>query len=320
MSGPANTVLPPSAKPPVFAVVGLGALGRLYAAALQQAGVEVYGVSRQANATCHYLLQQGERQQQVQLTPPPAHRQPDYLLLTTKAQHALTAVQQWRELFAPHSVLILLHNGLGTLAPLTALLGPTQTILQATSSHGALRVDEQLLHTGQGQTIIGPGSGPMLDKERRQQLLNALNTALPPASWQPEIEQALWLKLAVNAVINPLTALHQCRNGELQQPHHQQQIAQLVDELALLYERLALGLTRPQLAQTISHVIAATANNYSSMNRDLAAGRETEIEAISGVLLHAAATQGLALAEHQRLYLQICAASGSPPSSPLHCR
>lgn len=320
MSGPASIALPPRAEPPRFAIIGLGALGRLYAAALQQAGLEVYGLGRQAHTTCHYQLQQGQRQQQIRLVPPPAHCPLDYLLLTTKAQHALSAVQQWREQLAPHSVLILLHNGLGTLAPLTALLGPEQTILQATSSHGALRAGDLLLHSGQGQTIIGPGSGPALESERRQQLLAALNSALPPACWQEQIEQALWLKLAVNAVINPLTALHQCRNGELRQPHHQQQIALLIDELAMLYQRLELGLTGPQLAQAVSSVIAATADNYSSMNRDLAAGRETEIEAISGVLLRTAAAQGLALAEHQRIYQQICTASASPPSAPLHCR
>ena len=61
----------------------------------------------------------------------------------------------------------------------------------------------------------------------------------------------------------------------------------------------------------INGVIAATANNYSSMNRDLAAGRETEIEAISGVLLRTAAEQGIELPEHLRLYQQICAASAS---------
>lgn len=320
MSGPANIALRPRAETPRFAVIGLGALGRLYAAALQQAGVAVYGLGRHTDAACHYQLQQGQQQRQIEIPLPSATCPLDYLLLTTKAQHALTAVRQWREQIAPHSVLILLHNGLGTLAPLAALLGPEQTILQATSSHGALRTGALLLHSGQGQTIIGPGSGPALDSERRQQLLAILNDALPTACWQEQIDQALWLKLAINAVINPLTALHQCRNGALRQPQHQQQIARLIDELALLYQRLELGLTRPQLAQAVNTVIAATADNYSSMNRDLAAGRETEIEAISGVLLRAAAAQGLTLAEHQRLYQQICAASASPPSAPLHCR
>ena len=315
MSGLANIALPAKVKPPRFAVIGLGALGRLYAASLRLSGFEVYGLSRHGKPCCYQFQptqSQPNQQHKIELVPPPLNHPLDYLLLTTKAQQALSAVQQWRPQFGPQTTLILLHNGQGTLAPLTALLGTGQRILQATSSHGALRTGEQLIHSGQGQTIIGPGSGPELTDDQRQQLLDALNSALPPAIWQQQIQQALWLKLAINAVINPLTAIHQCRNGALQQAHFQPQIEQLLDELALLYQQLDVPLQREQLHPALNRVIHDTAENYSSMNRDLAAGRDTEIEAISGFLLHQARQQGLTLAGHQQLYQQICAKQQQP--------
>ncbi|MFT7914881.1 ketopantoate reductase C-terminal domain-containing protein, partial [Salmonella enterica] len=62
--------------------------------------------------------------------------------------------------------------------------------------------------------------------------LSELNLAGIAQTWSTEILSRLWRKLALNCAINPLTVLHDCRNGELLQ--HPGQLAALSEELGRL--------------------------------------------------------------------------------------
>jgi 2-dehydropantoate 2-reductase len=99
----------------------------------------------------------------------------------------------------------------------------------------------------------------------------------------------LWLKLAINAAINPLSALHKVKNGELAQAKYQIQIAALCDEITLIMQHLGFELESDRLINAVKHVIQQTRDNYSSMNRDLQAKRKTEINFINGYILEQAA-------------------------------
>ena len=66
-------------------------------------------------------------------------------------------------------------------------------------------------------------------------LADILQTVLPDVAWHNNIRAELWRKLAVNCVINPLTAIWNCPNGELR--HHPQEIMQICEEVAAVIER-----------------------------------------------------------------------------------
>ncbi len=93
----------------------------------------------------------------------------------------------------------------------------------------------------------------------------------------------MWRKLAVNCVINPLTALWNCPNGELR--HHTDEINAICEEVAAVIEREGYHTSADDLRYYVEQVIDSTAENISSMLQDVRAMRHTEIDYITGYLL-----------------------------------
>jgi 2-dehydropantoate 2-reductase len=111
------------------------------------------------------------------------------------------------------------------------------------------------------------------------------------------------LKLAVNSAINPLTALHQCRNGELLQlPDIAAQVAQLCAELSRVAASAGQALAPATLAAAVFAVIRDTAANRSSMLQDLSQRRRSEIDFINGYIVQCARRAQLACPAHAALW------------------
>ena len=80
------------------------------------------------------------------------------------------------------------------------------------------------------------------------------------------------LKLSINAVINPLSALHSCKNGELLQ--HMKDIENVINEIYTPLTLMGLNLTKNEMSDAILKVIHNTHNNYSSMQQDFSNNRK----------------------------------------------
>jgi 2-dehydropantoate 2-reductase len=138
-----------------------------------------------------------------------------------------------------------------------------------------------------------------------QQTAIALRSDLPVRAVD-DIDQRLWRKLAVNSVINPLTALHDCRNGAvLELPGIDALLPALCAEVCAAANAEGLALNAAQLVDDVRHVCRVTAQNRSSMLQDIAARRLTEIDFINGYVVHKAAQYGLDCPQQRALYMQI---------------
>lgn len=135
-------------------------------------------------------------------------------------------------------------------------------------------------------------------------LLEPLST-----SWKPyaELQLIMRRKLVVNAVINPLTALMGCRNGDLTRwPSASRIIRKICWEASLVFAAemmremqsrgvdakdatlpsLPKSLSSGCLEEEVSRVAQLTKNNVSSMLQDIRQGKPTEIEYMNGYLIN----------------------------------
>lgn len=281
-------------------VLGCGALGQLWLTALCKKGHEVQGWLRVPQPFCSVNVVDEDGSifnESLTANDPEFLARSDLLLVTLKAWQVSDAVKGLAATLSPSTPVLLIHNGMGTVEELKALANP---LLIGTTTHAARRDGNVIVHVASGTTHIGPA---------RQQdgefsyLADILQDVLPDVAWHNTIRPALWRKLAVNCVINPLTALHDCKNGDLQA--FPEEIQKVTREVAAVIEREGHHISADDLLSYVNQIIENTAENISSMLQDVRAMRHTECDYITGYLLRRARAHGIAVPENARLYEMI---------------
>jgi 2-dehydropantoate 2-reductase len=289
-------------------LLGAGSLGCLFAAYLQRAGIAVDLIVRDA-ATVQQLhtnggitLSRDDQHATVSLeaaTPNTIDGPIEQLIICTKAHQTPAALTAIKPKIADNAIIVLLQNGMGVRELLQREL-PNAIILHALSTEGAFRSARfHVTHAGRGETVIG--AIDPIEQSIAEAVVESLQCELPVKTVS-DIQRRLWFKLAVNSVINPLTALHRCRNGELLSLQNiDATVMQLCEELAQVARAEYIDLSAAQMRDEVFRVMQATSANKSSMLQDVEAKRATEIDFINGFIARRAGIHGLPCAHHQHL-------------------
>jgi 2-dehydropantoate 2-reductase len=310
---PAAVEVPPTIAPDI-AILGAGAIGQLLCHQLLQAGERVAFIGRDPaptkdislgislNISLEFCPLKGpEQRYRVPLMDRAQLGQLRLLLVCVKAHQVVDALTPLLNELDEGCQLVLLHNGMGPHLALSPLIAGRSLTL-GTTSQGALRQSPwHTRQTGTGLTQLGHFQGPKLSPEFKALLLEAI----PGSEWVDDILPCLWQKLAVNAAINPLSAIHDCPNGALAAPEFAGEIAAVIDELLCVAAADGITLERTALLERVYSVIALTAGNYSSMVQDLRHGRMTEIDSINGYLCRCGEVHGLNTQVNRRLWQQV---------------
>ena len=266
-----------------IAIVGPGAMGCLFAARLAESGARVQLVDHRAD--------RAERLQKTGITVETADRQftenppvvthipvnMDLILVLTKS-HATRELR-----FPPETPVLTLQNGLGNVEALCTAVGSARLIAGVTTEAATLLGEGHVRHAAAGTTAFGAWTSCPADKA-----LEALGKAGFEAVLSDSPGQQIWEKAAVNAGINPLTALLDVPNGKLLEITETRQLMRdLVVEAAKVAATEGYRF-KQSLVELAEETCRKTASNISSMLQDVRAGRQTEIDAISGEILQRA--------------------------------
>jgi 2-dehydropantoate 2-reductase len=180
---------------------------------------------------------------------------------------------------------LFLQNGYGHIKLLSDL--DQVSLYIGSVEHGAARSDyNTVYHNGEGVTRAAVFNG-------NSELLGELSASLAsvfPIIIEQDYHEMLIKKLVVNSVINPLSAIFKVKNGELvHNPFYRKIFTALFEECALVLDLH----NKEEYFQNLVAVCEKTAENQSSMYKDLENGRKTEIDAILGYLLEEAAKKNI---------------------------
>lgn len=270
-------------------VLGVGAMGGLFACRLQVGGGEVTLLSRHDSARTRQLVMAGDPDERFQfaqeLSSGKTHQLGDapisHLLVCTKAWAAEDAVRSIGHRLSTDSVVIVLCNGMG-LAQRIAPVISGATLVWASTTAGCWRAEDgRLVPAGAGETQLGAD----LPTEEPPPWLTDWKRGVPNCRWETKIHPTLLAKVAINAVINPLTAIHRVANGTLLTAAMKEETKRLTQEVQALLRAGGADQIAEALPARVAAVCSQTAHNHSSMRVDMERGQPTEIEAIAGWLL-----------------------------------
>ncbi|KAJ5126740.1 hypothetical protein N7448_007519 [Penicillium atrosanguineum] len=228
------------------------------------------------------------------------------LIVAVKASATVSALEPIKHRLGRHSTICLFQNGMGQIDDLNERIFPDAstrpTYMFGIMRHGVyLRsLAEAILAGANGSASLGIVDSNDQESRRSQAeflmdvLLRAPSLNCERLQWADLFKVQLF-KLAVNCVLNPLTAILDVRNGCIGEnsnlwPLHDRLLQEISTVFQNLPELQSLPIDRnlfsvPSLKSVVSDMVEKTAQNSSSMREDMRKGRATEIEYINGWIL-----------------------------------
>jgi 2-dehydropantoate 2-reductase len=297
---------------PSIAVLGPGGVGGFLAAALARAGADVIVVATEA--TSAKIAGDGLEVASVRLGNFTAHpaatarlREPvDVLIVATKATGLMQALER---IEAPPRLVVPLLNGLEHVAVLRDRFG------DASVAVGAIRIESDRPTPGRiVQTSPFLRIDLAADDTSLHPALAALAESLKEAEIPTEIgsseAQILWSKLVrLNALACTTSAADKQIGFIRTDPEWRAALIGCLTEAAAAAN--AEGAEIDALAR-LAELDDAHPELGSSMQRDIAGGREPELDAIAGAVLRVAARHDLACPTIERLVERIAERAGVP--------
>ncbi|MHB1279430.1 MAG: ketopantoate reductase family protein [Bacteroidia bacterium] len=225
------------------------------------------------------------------------------LVKSFQTQHAAKEAEDLINLGKEDTRVLSLQNGLGNSEILEAVLGSVLVLNGSTNQAAQVPEPGLVQNTGEGNTLL-PEETPI-------EILDLFGRAGITVQVEKNMSRILWSKLAINAAINPLTALLRVTNGDLNSsPVTRLLMKQLAQEVKAVAAALKITLIYKDPGEEAIHVAEKTARNRSSMLRDIELGRQTEVAAICGSVIEMGEKTGVDTPLNRSIYRMVKAAEG----------
>jgi 2-dehydropantoate 2-reductase len=295
-----------------IAILGPGGVGGFLAAALARAGLPVRIVAREETAehiARHGLRVRSERLGDFEVHPPASatlREECDVLFVATKAVGLKTALARIRQ--RPRLIVPLL-NGLEHMSTLKERYGTPHV------AAGTIRIESDRPEPG---LIVQSSPFLRVDMASRDpgilrsldELAGVLERAEVPATVESNEAQILWSKLVrLNALALTTSAADRPVGFIRSDPEWRVALEGCIEEASAVAR--AEG-AQVDAAERLAELDQAHPGLGSSMQRDIAAGREPELDAIAGSVLRVAERHELGCPTIARLTVQVARRAGIP--------
>jgi 2-dehydropantoate 2-reductase len=198
------------------------------------------------------------------------------------------------------------QNGLGNIETIRESVAP-ESVVGGTTTAGATLVEPGTVSlSNRGQTRIGRPWGD--SKAAVTAIADTLRSAGYKTEVVEDVQRAIWEKVLVNVGINPVAALGRVKNGALRSGPGREVMKSAIEEAVAVAR--AEGYKVDAVVERALDVAEATAENRSSMLRDLENGSKTEIGALNGAIVDRAEAHGLDTPINETLSAAVQLATG----------
>ncbi|HLE62047.1 MAG TPA: 2-dehydropantoate 2-reductase [Pyrinomonadaceae bacterium] len=226
----------------------------------------------------------------------------DLVVLGVKAWQVPEAARAMKPMVGPETTVLPLQNGVDAALQLAAELGHEPVIGGLCKIVSCLVEPGHIRHAGfEPSVMFGE-----LDNRRTDRIENihaAFTHAGVKAAIASDIQVALWTKLLFIAAFSGVGALRRTPAGALRSdPETRSLLLQAMEEIYALAHARGIALPEDSVEKAIASVDSLPADGTSSMQRDIAAGKPSELEAQNGAVVRMARESGVEVPTHEFIY------------------
>ena len=297
------------------AIVGVGAVGGYFGGRLAARGYETTFVAR--SRTLQALQSRGLMVQSplgaLALSPSQLHScehleevgPVDVVLLCVKTWQVAELAAKLAPLVAAGGVVLPLQNGIESPDLLTRALGAQHVLGGLCRIIARQTAPAEISHLGgEPEILLGAVSQAQSAIEAKAAAIaQALGSAGVRCQVRSDIATALWEKLAFIAAFASVGANTQAPIGELRSiPETRALLARLLQEVGAVAAAHAVKLPSELVPNTLSYIDKMPALATSSLQRDMAAGVPSELDALIGVIPRLGRAAGVATPYFEALH------------------
>lgn len=276
-----------------IAVFGTGGVGGYFGGRLAQAGEEVIFIARGEHLRA--IIERGLRVdsikgdfviQPAQATDNPAEVGPvDAILVGVKAWDVPEAAQLMRPMVGPETFVVPLENGVEAPDQLAEVLGREHVLGGLCKIISAIVAPGHIRHAGIDPYIaFGELDGHKSERAERLRQAFAKATGVT-AEVSDDIQAAMWEKFVFIAAISGVGAVTRAPAGVIRSlPETRQMLEQAMHEILAVARARGVALSDEVIPQTMAFIDAIPADGTASMQRDIIAGRPSELDYQNGTV------------------------------------
>jgi 2-dehydropantoate 2-reductase len=293
-----------------IAIFGTGGVGGYFGGLLAHSGHEVIFIARGEHLRA--LQEAGLRVKSVngdftiqptQATDDSSVVGPvDYVVVAVKHYSLREAASRLRPLVGPETTVVPLLNGVDAHAHLIEAVGTGPVVgglcslVSLVEAPGVIRQESKLR-----RVVVGE-----LDRrksDRVERLVQAWAAAGAEANQTEDIFVALWTKFVFIASFGGVTSLARCNAGELLASRQTRELfVEAMREVEAVARARHIELAPDAVEKGLSIAVAFEPTATSSMQRDVAAGKQFELEAFSGTAVRLSDEAGVPTPVHRTIY------------------
>ena len=275
-----------------IAIMGTGGVGGYYGGLLSQQGQEVIFIARGAHLQA--MRAQGLHVKSVhgdflvspaRATDDPAEVGPvDLILFTTKTYHTDVAAQAMKPMVGQETVVVPLQNGIDAAERLGAYVGREHLVGGVTWLSAAIEAPGVIGQYSQfRRVVLGEFDGKMT--ARLKTIYETLQATGIAVELSADILKVLWTKFVFISSASALGSLTRATIGEYRQvPETREVLTEALREVAAVAQARGVKLEGDLVAKTLEFIDNAAPDMKTSMQRDVEAGRPSELESMIGVV------------------------------------
>jgi len=290
-----------------YLIIGAGSIGTLLGVKLALAGNKVEFVVKKRNSKRliednGLILYEGNRKFLFKTTTylwdHLRHVEAEYVIVAVKCHHVSPILSRLKEITPANSKIVTVQNGITPHIIASDLFEDKHIIISLKEAAYKFEVNK-VRHTGSGVSILTSFNAA-------RSVLEKLAEQLASAGIRTEIEndamEVLYRKLAINCIINPLTALFSIKNGKLVKFLKTYLVNSMISEIVEVFEEEGVSITKDEIMDNLINIIKDTGENKSSMLQDIEWKRKTEIEFLTGYILERATEYGINTPSNRIIY------------------